>query len=151
MELRHLRYLIAVAEEGSFVAAAARLQLAQPALSRQIRDLEQEIGTELFLRESSGTSLTASGEQCARTARAILDDVRDAIQRARLAEHGLVGRCVLGAGKYPLWNGLLARIVEQAHNDYPGVDVVVQEFSSENQWQALANAEVDIAFGTAPS
>ena len=151
MELRHLRYLIAVAEERSFVAAAARLQLAQPSLSRQIRDLEREIGTELFIRESSGTRLTAAGEECVRTARQMLEDVRGALQHARLAENGLVGRCVLAAGRYPLWNGLLARIVEQAHNDYPGIDVVVQEYSAENQWQALADAQVDIAFGTAPS
>src|SRR4051812_10442040 len=150
MELRHLRYLIAVAEERSFVGAAARLQLAQPALSRQIRDLEQEIGTELFIREATGTRLTASGDQCVRAARTILEDVRTAMQRARLAEHGLVGSCVLGAGRYPLWNGLLARIVEQARADYPGIDVAIQEFSAENQWQALGDAEVDIAFGTAP-
>src|SRR5438477_2743109 len=150
MDLRHLRYLIAAAEERSFVAAAARLQLAQPALSRQIRDLEEEIGTDLFIREATGTRLTASGEQCVRAARSILEDVRAAIQRARLAEHGLVGKCVLGAGRYPLWNGLLARIIQQAHEDYPGIDVVVREFSAENQWEALANAEVDIGFGTAP-
>ncbi|HMC55198.1 MAG TPA: LysR substrate-binding domain-containing protein [Gemmatimonadaceae bacterium] len=150
MELRHLRYLIAVAEERSFVGAAARLGLAQPALSRQIRDLEHEIGTDLFIREASGTRPTPSGDECVRTARAILDDVAAALQRARLAEHGLVGRCVLGAGRYPLWNGLLARIVDQAKTDYPGIDVVIQEFSDENQWQALADAQVDIAFGTAP-
>src|SRR4051794_27670831 len=151
MELRHLRYLIAVAEERSFVGAAARLGLAQPALSRQIRDLEREIGTELFIREPGGTRLTASGDQCVRAARTILDDVRTAIQRARLAERGLVGRCVLGSGRYPLWNGLLARIVDTAKSEYPGIDVVVQEFSSENQWDALTSADVDIAFGTAPT
>ena len=150
MELRHLRYLIAVAEERSFVGAAARLGLAQPALSRQIRDLEHEIGTELFIREATGTRPTPSGDECLRAARTILEDVQAALQRARLAEHGLVGRCVLGAGRYPLWNGLLARIVDQAKHDYPGIDVVIQEFSDENQWQALADAQVDIAFGTAP-
>ena len=151
MELRHLRYLIAVAEEKSFVAAAARLQLAQPALSRQIRDLEQEIGTELFIRESSGTRLSAAGEECLRTARQIVDEMKAAMQRARLADHGLVGRCVIGAGRTVLWNGLLARVVEEAHKDYPGIDVVVQEFSSLDQWKALGKAEVDIAIGSAPA
>lgn len=150
MELRHLRYLIAVAEERSFVRAAARLSLAQPALSRQIRDLEHEIGADLFIRESTGTRLTASGEECVRAARAILEDVSGALQRARLAEHGLVGRCVLGAGRYPLWNGLLAKIVEQVKADYPGIDVMVREYSGEQQWDALAAAEADVAFGTAP-
>src|SRR4051812_24677206 len=98
MELRHLRYLIAVAEEGSFVAAATRLAVAQPALSRQIRDLETEIGTDLFLREPSGSKLTAAGQECVRTAREILEQVSGATRRARLAEHGLIGRCVLATG-----------------------------------------------------
>ena len=149
MELRHLRYLIAVAEERSFSAAAARLRLAQPALSRQIRDLEREIGTELFARDSTGTVITAAGEQCANAARQILDDVSEAIKRARLAHRGLVGKCILGVGRYPLWNGTLGRIVEQARSDYPGIEVVVEEFSGENQWTALENAEIDIGFGAA--
>src|SRR5688572_24120742 len=102
MELRHLRYLIALAEEHSFVAAAARLQLAQPALSRQIRDLEQEIGVELFVRDAAGTRLTTAGEACVLAARRILDDVRVTLDRARHAEHGLVGKCVIAAGRYPL-------------------------------------------------
>lgn len=149
MELRHLRYLIAVAEERSFSAAAAELRLAQPALSRQIRDLESEIGTELFVRDSTGTVITAAGEQCANAARQILDDVREAIARARLAHRGLVGKCILGAGRYPLWNGLLGRIIEQSRSDFPGIEVVVEEFSGETQWRALENAEIDIGLGAA--
>ena len=149
MELRHLRYLIAIAEERSFSAAAARLRLAQPALSRQIRDLEREIGTELFVRDSTGTVITAAGEQCASAARQILDDVSEAIKRARLAHRGLVGKCILGVGRYPLWNGLLGRIVEQTRSDYPGIEVVVEEFAGENQWTALENAQIDIGLGAA--
>ena len=151
MELRHLRYLIAVAEEHSFVAAAARLALAQPALSRQIRDLEKAVGTDLFLREPSGTKLTAAGQECMRASREILESVSSAVKRARLAEHGLIGRCVVGVGRYPLWNGLMARIIEQAREDYPGIDVVVEECTTYNQWQALVDAKVDIAFGSAPA
>jgi DNA-binding transcriptional LysR family regulator len=150
MEIRHLRYLIAVAEELSFVAAANRLQIAQPALSRQIRDLEAEIGTELFVRESTGTRLTPAGDVCVRTARRILDDLRAAVDRARQAEHGLVGRCVLGAGRYPLWNGLLGRLMGHIQAEYPGIDIVVDERALRAQWDALANCEIDIAFGTAP-
>src|SRR3954468_11817555 len=149
MELRHLRYLIALAEERSFIAAAAKLRLAQPALSRQIRDLETEIGTPLFVRDSTGTVLTAAGEQCVTVAREILTDVDDAIERARLAHKGLVGKCILGSGRYPLWNGLLGRIIEQARVDFPGIEVVVEEFSGEQQWTALENAEIDIGLGAA--
>jgi DNA-binding transcriptional LysR family regulator len=150
MELRHLRYLIAIAEERSFSAAAARLRLAQPALSRQIRDLERELGTALFVRDSTGTVITAAGEQCAAAARQILNDVSNAIRRARLAHGGLVGRCVLGVARDPLWNGLLGRIVEQARLDFPEIEMVVEEFASGDQWTALENAEVDIGFGAAP-
>jgi DNA-binding transcriptional LysR family regulator len=150
MELRHLRYLIAVAEEQSFVAAAARLALAQPALSRQIRDLEKEIGVDLFTRDSSGTRLTAAGDVCVRKAREILEDLKASIERARQAEHGLVGRCVLAAGRYPLWNGLLGRLVEHVKWEYPGIEIIVDERSLRSQWEALAACHVDIAFGTAP-
>ena len=150
MELRHLRYLIAIAEERSFSAAASRLRLAQPALSRQIRDLERELGTALFVRDSTGTVITAAGEQCAGAARQILDDVSNAIRRARLAHGGLVGRCILGVGRDPLWNGLLGRIVEQARLDFPEIELVVEEFASGDQWTALENAEIDIGFGAAP-
>src|SRR5687767_11369170 len=123
MELRHLRYLIAVAEEKSFVAAAAKLALAQPALSRQIRDLETELGVELFLREASGSTLTMAGEAVLCTARRILDSVKTAIERAQLAERGLAGRCVVGAGRYPLWNGQLAKLIEQVRREYPGIEI----------------------------
>lgn len=150
MEIRHLRYLIAVAEEQSFVAAADRLALAQPALSRQIRDLEKEIGVDLFTRESTGTRLTAAGDACVRTARTIVTELKVALDRARHAEHGLVGRCVLAAGRYPIWNGLLARLVEQVRAEYPGIEIVVDERSLRAQWEALASCDVDIAFGTAP-
>jgi DNA-binding transcriptional LysR family regulator len=150
MELRHLRYLIAVAEEQTFVAAAHRLALAQPALSRQIKDLEKEIGVELFARESTGTRLTAAGDACVRNARRIVDDLRAAVERARHAEHGLVGKCILGAGRYPLWNGLLGRLVEQIRAEYPGIDIIIDERSLRSQWDALANCDIDIAFGTAP-
>jgi DNA-binding transcriptional LysR family regulator len=150
MELRHLRYLIAVAEEQSFVAAANRLSLAQPALSRQIRDLENEIGVELFARDACGTRLTAAGDAAVRTAHRVIEDFKTAVDRARHAEHGLVGKLVLGAGRYPLWNGLLGRLVEHVRSEYPGIEIVVDERSLRAQWEALANAEIDIAFGTAP-
>ena len=150
MELRHLRYLIAVAEEQTFVAAASRLSLAQPALSRQIRDLEKEIGVDLFARDASGTRLTAAGDACVRTARRIVEDLKCAVDRARHAEHGLAGKVILGAGRYPLWNGLLGRLVEHMRGEYPGIEIVVDERSLRSQWEAMANAEIDVAFGTAP-
>src|SRR4051812_27379575 len=150
MEIRHLRYLIAAAEEKSFVAAAARLQLAQPALSRQIRDLEDEIGVDLFVREAGGSKLTPAGDAAVRAAHVVLDDVKGSLDRARDAEHGLVGKVILGASRYPLWNGLIARIIERTKADYPGIEIAIDERSSNSKWKALADAEIDVAFGTAP-
>jgi DNA-binding transcriptional LysR family regulator len=142
--------LLAVAEEQSFIAAAARLQLAQPALSRQIQDFERELGTELFLRTSHGTHVTEAGQAAVRSATTIIEGLRDAVERARRAERGLAGICVLGAGRYPMWNGLLARLVEQVRTEYPGIEIVVDERALPAQWEALAACEIDIAFGTAP-
>ena len=86
MELRHLRYFVAVAEEGGFVRASRRLRVAQPALSRQIRDLEREVGVELIDRDprsSRSSRLTAGGEAVLHEAKAILGEVNHAIERAQ--------------------------------------------------------------------
>jgi DNA-binding transcriptional LysR family regulator len=150
LELRHLRYLIAVAEAKSFVAAAVQLQVAQPALSRQIRDLETEIGVELVAREAGGSSMTPAGAAVIRAGRGILLSVRSAIARARLAEHGMAGRCVLSAGRDALSNGLVARIIQQVRAEYPGIELVIDDRELRPQWDALTECEVDIGIGTAP-
>ncbi|MEO7457725.1 MAG: LysR family transcriptional regulator, partial [Gemmatimonadaceae bacterium] len=92
MELRHLRYFIAVAEEATMVAAAKRLRIAQPALTRQIHDLEKELGADLFDRVPRGVVLTPAGEACLESARHILHQVDVAFQQAHASSHGRVGR-----------------------------------------------------------
>jgi len=87
MELRHLRYFVAAGEEQHFGRAAERLRIAQPALSRQIQDLENEIGFELFDRLSRGVKLSAAGESLLEDARGILRDVNEAIMRAGKVAH----------------------------------------------------------------
>ncbi|MCK5924175.1 MAG: LysR family transcriptional regulator, partial [Methylococcales bacterium] len=72
MELRHIRYFVMAAEEGSISSAAARLNISQPAVSRQIKDLEDELGTPLFLRTSTGLALTESGELALEQAKLLL-------------------------------------------------------------------------------
>src|SRR5512138_2880866 len=101
MELRHLRYFVAVAEEGGFVRAARRLHVAQPALSRQIRDLEREVGVELVERDPRSSRLTPGGEAVLHEAQAILDRVNTAIERARRAKRGLAGHCSICTGRLP--------------------------------------------------
>jgi LysR family hca operon transcriptional activator len=83
VELRHLRYFLAVAEEGTVTAAARRVFVAQPALSRQIRDLERRLGRELFVRTGRGVEVTAAGRELLPRARAIVDQVDDAVRAVR--------------------------------------------------------------------
>ena len=91
LELKHLRYLIAVSEETTFVGAAERLHLAQPALSRQIHKFEKAIGTPVFERGRTGVRLTPAGEICLQAARSIIERVERAAETARMADSGRGG------------------------------------------------------------
>src|SRR2546426_12596256 len=86
MELRHLRYFVSGAEQGAFVKAAGQLRVAQSALSKQIRDLEREVGVALFERLSRGVRLTAAGEVFLAEARATLERAESAVAGARRAD-----------------------------------------------------------------
>jgi Bacterial regulatory helix-turn-helix protein, lysR family len=92
MELRHLRYFVAVAEELNVRQAATRLHLSQPPLSRQIHDLEEEVGTKLFVRSQSGMRLTEAGRTFLKEARSILAQSQRAVQLAQAASRGEAGR-----------------------------------------------------------
>jgi DNA-binding transcriptional LysR family regulator len=96
MELRHLRYLVAAAENGSFSGAARRLHVAQSAISEQLSDLEHEIGVQLFTRSSRKTSLTPAGELFLAKARQILADADHAVETARRAQRGEIGSLSIG-------------------------------------------------------
>src|SRR5579872_2698439 len=96
MELRHLRYFVAVAEELNFTHAAARLRVAQPALSSQIKDLEREIEVELFERGRTGVQLTHAGKALYTRARSILAQAAEAANAARKAAGSITGTLVVG-------------------------------------------------------
>jgi DNA-binding transcriptional LysR family regulator len=147
VELRHLRYFIAVAEESTFIAAAKRLRIAQPALTRQIHDLEREVGVELFDRGARGVGLTAAGEVCLASARHILGQVRIAADRARGSSRGIVGRCTICVGPRALASGLVARIAASLYADYPGIEVVISEGVLTRQWAAIQVGDADIGIG----
>ncbi len=147
MELRHLRYFIAVAEETTMVAAAKRLRLAQPALTRQIHDLEKELDVELFDRVPRGMVLTPAGEACLDSARHILHQVDAAFETARGSSRGLVGRCVICAGARSLSSGLVARIASFVQATYPGIDLAVSEGTVGRQWDAIRAHDADIGIG----
>ena len=91
MELRHLRYFVSVAEQGSVSKAAQQVHVSQPALSRQIRDLEAELGVQLFDRVGRGIELTAEGEDLLRHCRDVLAQAESVRERARALHGGVVG------------------------------------------------------------
>ena len=151
MELRHLRYFVAVAEDHGFVRAADRLRIAQPALSRQIRNLEREVGMRLVEREPRAVHLTPGGEAVLVAARAILEETTHAIERARRSSRGLAGQCSVCAGKLPTWNGVVARLIAAVRRDFPLVALDVTEGVGEIQWRAVRSGQSDLGIGMAPT
>lgn len=147
MELRQLRYLVAVADERHFTRAAAREHVAQPALSRQIQALERELGVALVDRTSRRVSLTAAGEQFVAHARRILDEV----ERARLdiADAGalVTGRLVVGVSAAP---GPIdaAELLASFHAEHEAVDLIVREDMTSSLTQLLRDDLLDVAFIT---
>ncbi|MFG1814270.1 LysR family transcriptional regulator [Kribbella sp. NPDC049174] len=145
MELRHLRYFVAVAEERHFGRAAARLHMAQPPLSQQIRQLEDELGLRLLRRTTRRVELTAAGEAYLVRAREILSAVSSAAGEAQRVAAGSQGRLVIGCVGSATYS-LLPPLVRKLHEDLPGVDVAVQgEMLAPAQVAALHAGQIDLA------
>src|SRR6185369_11705098 len=142
MELRHLRYFVAVAEELNFRRAAERLHLAQPALSSQIKDLEEELGVRLFDRTTRSVLLTPTGQLFLKEARGILGATVKAEQLVRKAEQGLVGTLRVGVIS-PATGPLLAKILRHFHQKYPGVQLSLSSLTSAEQLRRLRAGELD--------
>ena len=146
MELRHLRYFVAVAEEGSLtVAAERRLHTAQPSLSRQIRDLEYEVGVQLLVRSVRGVELTDSGRAFLDHARLALVQVEAAIEAARRAAHPAKPTFALGflTGQEMDWLPKAMRILR---DELPHIEVSVSSQYSPELAQALLRGKLDMAF-----
>ena len=146
MELRHLRYFIAVAEEGSLtVAAERRLHTAQPSLSRQIRDLEVEVGAELMTRSARGIELTAAGRVFLDHARLALTQVEAAASAARRAAHPEQRTLALGflSGCEPEW---LPAAMHVLREELPKIEVTISSKHSPQLADGLATGKLDAAF-----
>ena len=146
MELRHLRYFIAVAEEGSLtLAAEKRLHTAQPSLSRQMRDLEYEVGAQLMVRSARGVELTDSGRAFLDHARLALVQVEAAIEAARRAAHPAKPIFALGflTGQEMDWLPEAMRILR---DELPNIEVSVSSQYSPDLAQALLRGKLDLAF-----
>lgn len=145
MELRHLRYFVAVAEALSFTAAARQLHMSQPPLSQQIRDLETELGTPLFLRTSRRVELTAAGVGFLEHARAVLAHTEQAIEDVRAIGAGRVGMIRIGTTGSVLLGPLAGLISEFTHR-YPGIIARLREMGPREQIQATEARRVDVVF-----
>ena len=146
MELRHLRYFVAVAEEGSLtLAAEKRLHTAQPSLSRQMRDLEHEVGVQLMSRRVHGIELTAAGRVFLDHARLALVQVEAAIEAARRAAHPAKATFALGflTGQEMDW---LPGAMQILREELPNIDVSISSQYSPDLAQALLRGKLDLAF-----
>ncbi|MGE4553738.1 MAG: LysR family transcriptional regulator [Desulfovibrionaceae bacterium] len=145
MELRHLRYFLAVAEELHFGRAAARCHLAQPPLSQQIKDLEREVGAELFRRNSRNVALTPAGEALLAHARAALREAERGAEAARAAAAGTAGRLDLGFVN-PAMDGFLSRAIAAFRREAPDVRLTLHELGSREQLEALRAGRLHAGF-----
>ena len=144
MELRHLRYFVIVAEEQNVTRAAERLHVSQPPLSRQIRDLENELGVELFRRSAKSLALTEAGKIFLIEARAVLLRVDKAIETVRTVARGDRGSLRIGYAP-SLTAEFLPRALRLFEAARPGVRVALHDLSSEECVQRLADGKLDLA------
>lgn len=151
VELRHLRYFVAVARERHFGRAAAHLHLAQPALSQQVRALEAELGVRLLDRTTRRVDLTAAGEAFLARAEAILRGVDEAGHEARQVDAGLVGRITVGCVGSATYS-LLPRLARGLSAELAGIDFAFRgEMLVPDQVAALRSGDVDLALLRPPA
>jgi DNA-binding transcriptional LysR family regulator len=145
MELRHLRYFIAVAEELSFSRAAERLQMAQPPLSQQIQALEAEMGVKLFDRKKRPLQLTVAGQAFAEEAQLTLANLEQAVQRTQRIYQGELGHLTIGFTS-SVANGVLPDILRTFRQRYPDIKLILREENTAFQLQGLRDRKTDVAF-----
>jgi DNA-binding transcriptional LysR family regulator len=150
MELRHLRYFVAVAEALSFRKASELLRVAQPALSRQIQDLEADVGAKLLTRNTSSVRLTDAGAAFLVECRLTLSQSQHAIAVARDAAKGLRGRITVGY-LAPLLTGIIPPVLSAFGSKYPNVDLSMVELSNPEQLVALEAGLIQVGFGVEES
>jgi DNA-binding transcriptional LysR family regulator len=142
MELRHLRYFVAVAEEQSFTRAAERLWIAQPGLSTQIRRLEEELGVKLLTRHTRGVDLTEAGTIFLERARRAIAAADEALTTGADVDAGLVGTIRLGVATGVRWSGL-TRLLDSFAKSHPDVEVTVIESHGGTLLRDLRDGRLD--------
>jgi LysR family transcriptional regulator, benzoate and cis,cis-muconate-responsive activator of ben and cat genes len=149
VELRHLRYFLAVGEVLNFTKAAARLRVAQPALSRQIQDLEDEIGVDLFRRSPRGVMLTAEGKLFLEEVRELLKHATESVERVRALARGQYGELHIGYIPIPTVE-ILPPALEVFRKSAPHVKLVLHDLPTDELIAKLRNATLELAIMVQP-
>jgi DNA-binding transcriptional LysR family regulator len=146
MELRHLRYFVAVGDEQHYGRASRRLRVAQPALSRQIQDLEEEVGFKLFDRLPRGVKLSAAGKLFLEDARRILQAVSEATARAARVARGQSGTLRVGFPENASWRGVVPDSFRRFRDQQPDAELQLQPAASLEQLEAIRSRRLDAGF-----
>ena len=146
MELRHLRYFVAVGDEQHYGRAALRLRVVQPALSRQIQDLEEEVGFKLFERLPRGVKLSPAGKLFLEDARRILQDVNEAAARAARVARGQSGTLRVGFSENASWRGVVPESLRRFREIQPDAELQLQPLPSLEQLEAIRSGRLDAGF-----
>ena len=146
MELRHLRYFLALVSERNFTRAAARVGIAQSPFSAQIRDLEREVGAPLFHRIPQGAELTAAGQAFAAVAESIPAQVERAIGSARRAARGETGLLAVGFTASAAFNAVVPQAIHAFRQAWPGVELRLEEANSTRLLAGLLDGRLDAVF-----
>jgi DNA-binding transcriptional LysR family regulator len=149
IDLKQLKYFLAVAEEKSFSRAAERLHISQPPLSQQIMKLESELGVRLFARTTRTFELTVAGKALMSEASDLLAKMRITIDTIRQIDRGEVGRLRVGIVGSAMW-GPIPSLLEEFQSKYPRVTWTIHEFGPTVQYEALRAKQIDVGFWREP-
>src|ERR1700735_33156 len=146
MELRHLRYFVAIGEQQHYGRAARSLRVAQPALSRQIQDLEEELGFKLFERLPRGVKLSAAGKLFLEDARRVLQELSEAAVRAGRVASGRTGTLRVGFTENASWRGVVPDSFRRFREKQPDAELQLQPEASLAQLEAIRSNRSDAGF-----
>src|SRR3984893_10523673 len=146
MELRHLRYFLAIGEEQHYGRAARRLRVAQPALSRQIQDLEEELGFALLARLPRGVRPSSASHLFVEDARRMLQEISDAVARAGHVASGRAGTLRLGFTENSCWRGVVPESFRRFRELQPDAELQLQPAASMEQIEAIRSGRMDAGF-----
>ncbi|MEM1103984.1 MAG: LysR family transcriptional regulator [Pseudomonadota bacterium] len=146
MEMRQVRYFIAVAEEENFTTAARRLNVSQPPITRQIQQLEAELGVELFSRGKKGVKITSAGQAFLREAKQIVNRSRLAVERSRAAARGEIGTLEMAYFGSPIFS-ILPRLMRRFRDENASVSISLHPLMKKEQVEAVKDGRIQIGFG----